>query len=252
MDVHDFAARLAVGERDAYDTVEAAGTQQRLVEDIGAVGGPHYRDVAARGEAVEFTQQLHQRALYFTVAGGTHVHPLGADGVEFIDEDNARRTLLRHGEEFAHQPCPLADVLLYQLAADEPDETGLGGVGHCLRQQRLAAARRPHKQYPLGRVNTYLSEERRVEHRQFHSLAQLVELFLQAPDVGVGFGGFLHHLGPHHQWILGAGEYVEYRQGLAVQRDPVAGAELRPLQVLGLVYHEVGAAARLDCHAAVG
>ncbi len=65
--------------------VEAARAQQRRVEDVAAIGGPHEHDARADREAVEFYQQLVDRLLAFT-AGGRLAAPLAADCVDLVDE----------------------------------------------------------------------------------------------------------------------------------------------------------------------
>ncbi len=58
MDFEDFDAPLLVGTVDQHLAVEAAGAQQRGVEDLRPVGGGQEHHAALRIEAVQFGQQL--------------------------------------------------------------------------------------------------------------------------------------------------------------------------------------------------
>jgi hypothetical protein len=50
-----------------------------------------YLDAVIRGEPVELVEQLQHGALHFAVAAQVAVEALGSDGVDLVDEDDARR-----------------------------------------------------------------------------------------------------------------------------------------------------------------
>ena len=58
MDLQDLLAALDVGQTHVHPTVEAAGTQQCVVKDVGPVGGRHDDDALVVVEAVHFHKQL--------------------------------------------------------------------------------------------------------------------------------------------------------------------------------------------------
>ena len=60
------AARL-VGQVDGHAAVEAAGAEQRRVEDVGAVGGGEHDDAAVAVEAVHLGEDLVQRLIALVV-----------------------------------------------------------------------------------------------------------------------------------------------------------------------------------------
>ena len=156
-----------------------------------------YLDVRARVEAVELVEELEHGALDLTLAAAGGVVPLGADGVDLVDEDNRRRLLVRHAEELAHEPWPVAEVLLDELRARDTQKGRRGLVGDGLGEERLARARRAVQQHALWRVDAQLHEALRVEHRQLEHLAQLLDLVLVAANVVVGDVGLLLH--GHHR-----------------------------------------------------
>ena len=82
--------------------VEAAGPQQRRIEHVGPVGGRDHDDAFVRVEAVHLDQQLVQRLLALVVPAAEPRAAMAADGVDLVDEDDARRVALALLEEIAH------------------------------------------------------------------------------------------------------------------------------------------------------
>ena len=100
VDVEDLLALVEVGQLDVDLSVEASGTQQGFVEHIGAVGGGQDDHAAVRPEAVHLREELIEGTLALIVAG--HVHVLAtrpSDGVDLVDEDDARSLLFGLSEE---------------------------------------------------------------------------------------------------------------------------------------------------------
>ena len=75
---------------------------------------------------------------------------LAADGVELVDEDDARGVLLGLHEQVADARGPDADEHLDEFAAADGEERHMGLAGDRPRQQRFARSRRPHQQDSLG------------------------------------------------------------------------------------------------------
>ena len=97
-----------------------------------------------------------------------------ADGVDLVDEDDARRVLLGLLKRIAHAAGAHAHEHLHEIG------TGDGHEGHArlardgLGQQRLAGAGRAHEQHALGDARADLGEAARV----LEELDQLLHLFL--------------------------------------------------------------------------
>ena len=90
VDLEDFVAALDVGQRDVDLAVEAAGAGQGGVEHVGAVGGGDDDDLVVGVEAVHLDEDGVEGLLAFVVsAGGQAVAAAAADGVDFIEEDDA-------------------------------------------------------------------------------------------------------------------------------------------------------------------
>ena len=108
------------------------GTQERGVEDVGAVRRRHHHDALGRLEAVHLGQHLVQRLLALVVAAAEAGAALAADRVDLVHEDDRGRLLLRGLEEVADACGTDADEHLHEVGTGDRDE----------RHARLH--RRPH------------------------------------------------------------------------------------------------------------
>ena len=77
MDSEDRFAPFPVGTIEHDLTVEAAGPQQRRIEDFRPVGGGEQNDALAWIEAIEFGQELVERLLLLVVTAETTRTPRG-------------------------------------------------------------------------------------------------------------------------------------------------------------------------------
>lgn len=199
--------------------VEAARAQERRVDGVGAVCGHDDLDIHGLVEAVHLVQQLDQHALHLAVRGVGRVEPLGGDGVDLVDEDDAGRVFLGQPEHVAHHARPLAQLLLHELAAHHAYEGGRGLVGHGLGHHRLAGPRRAVHQHAARRVDADAVVLLRVRERQFDGLAHLLLLQVLPADVVLGHVRLLAHL--HHldgRVCLGRQD-VHHGVGTLVQPD---------------------------------
>merc|ERR1712185_66319 len=86
--------------------------------------------------------------------------PPPPDRVDLVDEDDARRVLLRVGEERANAACADADKHLDELRARRRDERHARLARDRAREQRLARARRALEQHAARRLRADLGELR--------------------------------------------------------------------------------------------
>jgi hypothetical protein len=98
-------------------------------------------------EAVHLDQQLVQRLLALVVAAAEAGAAMAADRIDFVDEDDARRVLLRLLEHVADAAGTDADEHLDEVGARDGEERHIGFTGHRARNQRLAGAGRAHQQH---------------------------------------------------------------------------------------------------------
>ena len=138
------AGDVRVGHDDL--AVEAAGTQQRGVEHVRAVGGGDDDDAFVGLEAVHLDEQLVQRLLALVVAAAEAGAAVPADGIDLVDEDDAGRVLLGLLEHVAHARCADADEHLDEVGAGDGEEGHIGLAGNGACDQRLAGAGRADQQ----------------------------------------------------------------------------------------------------------
>ena len=116
----DLLATLDVRLVHHHLPVEAAGAEERRVEDVGAVGPREHHDPRARREPVELDEQSVQSVLALVVpAREAALAARAADGVDLVDEDEARRVGARLREEVAHARRADADEHLDEIGAGD-------------------------------------------------------------------------------------------------------------------------------------
>jgi len=71
---------------------------------------------------------------------------MATDGINLVNEDDARRVLLTLLEQVAHARGTDADEHLDKVRTRNREERHVGFTGHRARKQSLARARRPHHQ----------------------------------------------------------------------------------------------------------
>ena len=181
----DLLAAADVGQRHDDLAVEAARAHQRRVEHVGPVGRGDDDDAGVALEAVHLDQQLVQRLLALVVAAAEARAALAADRVDFVDEHDARRVLLRLLEHVAHARRADADEHLDEVGAGDREERHLRLAGDRLGEQRLAGARRADHQHAARDAPAELLELRRIA-QELDELADFLLGLVAAGDVGEG------------------------------------------------------------------
>ena len=172
------AKHIRVGHDDL--TVEAAGPQQRRVEHVGAVGRRDQDDAFIGLEAVHLDQQLVERLLALVVAAAQPGAAMAADGVDLVDEHDARRVLLRLLEHVAHARRADADEHLDEVGPGDGEEGHIGLAGDRAGEQGLAGTGRADQQHPFGNAAAHLLEFLWV----LQELHDLLKLLLGLVDPG--------------------------------------------------------------------
>ena len=182
----DLLAPLEVRRADRDLPVEAAGPEQRRIEDVGAVGRRDDDDALVRGEAVHLDEQLVQRLLALFVAERAAA-AAAADRVELVDEDDARRVAAGVLEQLADARGADAGVHLDEVRAAGEEERHARFAGHRSRQQRLAGAGRADQQHALGNAAADRREPAGLA-QEVDDLLHFLLRFVDAGDVGEGDG----------------------------------------------------------------
>jgi hypothetical protein len=172
------ADHVRVGHHDL--TVEAARTQQGGVEHVGPVGRGDEDDAFVGLEAVHLDQQLVEGLLALVVAAAEARAAMAADGVDFVDEDDAGRVLLGLLEHVAHAAGADADEHLDEVRAGDREERHARLAGDGAGEQGLAGAGRADQQGALGNLAAQALELARV----LQEVDDLLQFFLGLIDAG--------------------------------------------------------------------
>ncbi|CAG7113321.1 hypothetical protein PICSAR202_03872 [Mycobacterium avium subsp. paratuberculosis] len=184
------AGQVRVGNRDL--AVEAAGPQQRRVQDVGPVGGGDQDHAGPRVEPVHLDQQLVQRLLALVVTAAQAGAALASHRVDLVDEDDARVVLFGLVEQVTNPGRAHPDEHLDEVGPGDGEERNPGLAGHRPGQQRLTGAGWPVEQHALGD----LGAQRLIAARVLQEVLDLVELLDRLVDPGdVGERGLGHVLG---------------------------------------------------------
>ena len=177
-----------VGRLDGDLPVEAARTQQRGVQDVGAVRGGDQDDVGLDVEAVHLDQQLVEGLLALVVAAADAGAAVPADGVDLVDEDDGRRVGLGLLEQVADPGGAHADEHLHEVGAGDGEERHAGLAGDGAGQQGLAGARRAVEQHALGDLGADGLELGRLL-QEFLDLLEFLDGLVGAGDIAEGHLG---------------------------------------------------------------
>ena len=150
MDLEDLLTALYIGQTDIDLTVKTAGTQQRLIQDVGTVGSSHHDDAIVGIEAVHLDQQLVQGLLAFIMAAAQTGAALAAHGIDLIDKDDGRHGLFSFFKQVTYTGGTDTDVHFDKVRAGDGVErhTRLACAG--TGQQRFTSTRRAHQQHAVG------------------------------------------------------------------------------------------------------
>ncbi len=102
VDLEDLLATAHVRQRHHDLAVEAARTQQRRIQHVGTVGRGDDDHAFGAFETIHLDQQLVQGLLALVMTAAQAGATMTTDGVDFVDEDDARRVLLRLVEHVTH------------------------------------------------------------------------------------------------------------------------------------------------------
>ena len=175
-------AALEVGRVDADLAVEAAGAQQRGVEDVGAVGRRDDDDVDLGVEAVHLDEHLVERLLALVVPAAHAGAAVAADGVDLVDEDDRGGALLGLVEQVAHAARADADEHLDEVRARDRVERHAGLARDGAGEQGLAGSGRAVQQHALRDAGADRLEPRRVL-QEVLDLLHLLDGLVGAGDV---------------------------------------------------------------------
>ena len=181
--LQDLLTATHIRQPDHDLTVETARAQQRRVKHVWTVGRRDDDDALVAFETVHLNQHLVQGLLTLIVTATQAGATLATDGVDFIDEDDARRGFLRLFEHVAHAGCTHADEHFDEVGTGNGEERYLRFAGDRFRQQRFTGPRRANHQHAFRDLAAQLLETARFA-QVFHQFAHLFFRFVTTGDIG--------------------------------------------------------------------
>ena len=139
-------------------TVEATGSHEGGIQNVGTVRGADEDDVLLRREAVHLDQQLVEGRLTLFVAGVEVRGTFPGQGVDLVDEDDGRRVGLGLGEQIADTGSTDADIHLDEFGTGDREERDARFPGDRSREQGLAGTGRAHHQDTLRHAGAEAGE----------------------------------------------------------------------------------------------
>ena len=118
VDTEDPPLSLLIRKRELDLPVNPSRPDESGVEGLDPVGGHDNLDVTAGVEAVELIEQLQHSSLDLPLAAAVAVIPLGANGVNLVNEDDAGAVLLGHTEQLPDKLGAVSKILLDQLTSN--------------------------------------------------------------------------------------------------------------------------------------
>ncbi|GAA3298777.1 hypothetical protein GCM10020295_35220 [Streptomyces cinereospinus] len=163
--------------------VEAAGAQQRRVEDVGPVRRGDEDHAALDVEAVHLDEQLVEGLLALVVAAAEAGAAVAADRVDLVDEDDGRGVRLGLLEQVTDPGGTDTDEHLDEVGTGDRVERHARLAGHGTREQRLAGAGRTVEQHTLGNLGADGLELGRLL-QELLDLLELLDGLVGTGDVG--------------------------------------------------------------------
>ena len=182
VDREDRAPPVHVRPIDDHAPIEASRPEKRRVEDIRPIGGRDHDHVGVRVEAVHLDQDLVERLLPLVVASAEPGAAMSSDGVDLVDEDDARAVLLGLFEQIPHTAGADADEHLNEFRAGDGEERNARFAGDRARHQRLAASGRADHQNAGGNPSAERDELLRLA-QEFDDLGQLLLGLFDTRDI---------------------------------------------------------------------
>ncbi len=158
------------------------GRSKRRIEHVGTVRRRDDDDAFVGFEAIHLDEQLVERLFALIVAATETGAAMTPDGIDFVDEDDARRVLLRLLEHVAHAAGADADEHFDEVRTRDREERHVGFAGDGACDQRLAGAGRTDEQAATRDAAAKALEFLRVA-QEFDDLFKIGFRFIDARNV---------------------------------------------------------------------
>ena len=218
VDLDDLFAPADVGEADHHLAVEPARPQERRVEHVRPVGGGDDDDAVVGLETVHLDEQLVQRLLALVVAAAEPRPAVPAHRIDLVDEDDARRLLLRLVEHVTHPGDAPTPTNISTKSEPEMEKNGtLASPAMALASSVLPVPGLAHHQYAPRDASAETLETPRIT----QEFDQFLDVFLRLVDARhIGERGLDLVFGEQPRLALAEG----HRPAAPPRRRPASGA----------------------------
>ena len=149
--------------------------QQSRIEHIRPIRRGEKDHAFIRLETVHLHEELIQSLLTLIVPTAQPGTPMSPDGVDLIDEDDARCVRFPLLEQVPYPAGSDPDEHLYEIRSGHGEERSIGLAGHCPRQKRLPGSRWPDEQCSFWKSSAEPAEFGRI----LEEFDDLLEIFLR-------------------------------------------------------------------------
>ena len=185
MDFQNFLPPLHIRPSHVDLPVEAAGAQQRRVQNVRPVGCRQNDDALRTGEAIHFHQQLVQCLFLFVVTAAQTGAALAADGVDLVDEHDGRGDFSGLFKQVPDTSCADTHVHFHEIRAGNGQKLHARLSRDSPGKQGLACAGRPHQQKAVGNPCADLGKFFGI-FQEIHDFLKLFLFFVRTRNVVKG------------------------------------------------------------------
>src|SRR5690349_21406797 len=121
MHIEDAFSAAHVWRGNNHNSVESARSQQCPVEHVGPIRSGDHHDAGALVKAVHLHEDLIECLLALVIGVAQTRSTLTTDGVNFVDEDDARGTFASFVEQIAYTTGADADEHLDEFGSRDPE-----------------------------------------------------------------------------------------------------------------------------------
>mmetsp|Transcript_31319 Transcript_31319/g.50291 ORF Transcript_31319/g.50291 Transcript_31319/m.50291 type:complete len:330 (-) Transcript_31319:441-1430(-) len=193
MDLKNSDTAFEVGEANLHTAIETTWTQEGRVKDVGTVSSSKDNDASVALETVHLGQNLVQGLLALIVATRDTGSTLTADGINLINEDDARSVLLRHVKEITDTRSTNTNKELNEFRTGGRDEGNSSLSSGGTSEQGLTSTRRTLHNDTLRNLCSELSELLRVL-EEFHDLLKFLLGLVVTGNLIEGYSSIGLHL----------------------------------------------------------
>src|SRR5438093_4592737 len=183
VEAEDLLGGLPVRARDVDDFVERAGSQQRRVHAVRPFRRPDHEDIVQFDESVHLAEDLGDDVL--VDAGRVHHAADREEGLDLIEEHDARLLLVRLAENLLDDPLRLPDPLRQDVRDADVEERHVVLRRNRFHEQRLPTPGRAVQEDAARRLEGNLLEQVRLLVREHDDVLDPLDRLREPPDLRV-------------------------------------------------------------------